>query len=95
MSAVLVHEACHKRHQYEGIVYPGGLWEEELECYKPSNMVFNLLNPADSVFESRRFDTEFVLARMRATNCFAKISSKEEFYKVTGNLFDHGADDTC
>lgn len=97
MADTLVHEACHRRHQHEGIVYPGGIWEEELECGKPQEAIRQLLDPADRYLDSSLgFDVEFVLARLRATNCFAKINSYEEFYRVLDNFNYHqGADFTC
>ncbi len=95
MSGVLAHEACHKRHEYEGIVYPGGRWEEELECMKPGAAVTRALDPGER--DGRSFlDVDFVIARLRATNCFANINSYEDYSRVLDNFWDGGgADYTC
>ncbi len=95
MAGTLAHEACHRRHQHEGVVYAGGIWEEELECSKPSQAVTRALDPAGRYIRFS-FDPEFVLARLRATNCFATINSYDEFYRVLENFYNHqGADYNC
>ncbi len=95
MAGILAHEACHRRHQHERIVYPGGIWEEELECTKPAQAVRRVLDPAERYVRSN-YAPEFVLERLRASNCFAKINSYEEFFRVLENFYNHqGADYTC
>ena len=89
-TVTLPHEACHRRKQVEGIVYPGGIWEEELQCSKPSVAVARLIGWFGTIG-----DPEVDIARLRATNCFAKINSYEDFYRVLEDLDKQGADFTC
>ncbi len=51
MVTTLVHEACHKYHQHEGIVYPGGQEEEEWECHRVSKAGTKVLDPAERYAE--------------------------------------------
>ena len=95
LAGALVHEACHRRHRDHNISYPGGIWEEELECMKAGGAVARALDPAWRDHGSF-LDVDFVIARLRATNCFAKINTYEEFYSVLDIFWDGGgADYTC
>ena len=93
LAVALVHEACHRRHRDHRISYPGGIWEEELECQRDGRAAARLVDPR---WSPSLASIDFIIGRLRETDCFSKINDYEQFYSMLRIFWSgKGAEYTC